>query len=143
MVTAEELAGYITSKCIRDRCPITNMQLQKILYLIQTEYIGHGSLAFEDNFEAWSFGPAIPEIYYKYGVFGADTIDICLYDFSLSEKDAAIIDPMVESLREDTPWTLSQKANGSGSPWEKVYCSRTGNRKVIPKELISSSIKAR
>lgn len=114
MVTAEEMAGYITSKCIKDRCPITNMQLQKILYLIQAEYIKHGAFAFEDNFEMWGFGPVIPKIYYRYGIFGAEPIDIYFYDFSLPEKDAVIIDPMIERLRKDAPWTLLQKVNTSG-----------------------------
>ena len=36
---ALELAKYIVTKCIKDGCPISNLQLQKTLYFIQRQFL--------------------------------------------------------------------------------------------------------
>ena len=46
MYSALDLSRYIVSKCISDGHPITNLQLQKILYFIQRDYLEHGKKAF-------------------------------------------------------------------------------------------------
>ena len=38
MYKAMELSTYIVSKCIKEDCPISNLQLQKILYYIQKAF---------------------------------------------------------------------------------------------------------
>lgn len=35
MIDALTLAQYVVTKCVHDGCPISNLQLQKILYFIQ------------------------------------------------------------------------------------------------------------
>ena len=40
MYKAMELSTYIVSKCIKEDCPISNLQLQKILYYIQKAFLG-------------------------------------------------------------------------------------------------------
>ena len=40
MYLAMTVAKYIVSKCTREKSPISNLQLQKLLYLIQKESIG-------------------------------------------------------------------------------------------------------
>ena len=39
MYKAIDLSKYIVSKCVRDNIPISNLQLQKILYYIQKEFL--------------------------------------------------------------------------------------------------------
>ena len=39
MYKATELAKYIVTKCTNEDQPITNLQLQKILYYIQKEFL--------------------------------------------------------------------------------------------------------
>ena len=39
MYKAIDLSKYIVSKCVRDNIPISNLQLQKILYYIQREFL--------------------------------------------------------------------------------------------------------
>ena len=38
---AIDLARYIISKCSKEQCPISNLQLQKILYYIQVEWLSN------------------------------------------------------------------------------------------------------
>ena len=59
-----DVAKYIITKCTRDEHPISNLQLQKILYILQKEYLQRDQKClFFDDFEAWAFGPNIPNVY--------------------------------------------------------------------------------
>ena len=55
MYSALELSKYIVTKCINDGKPISNLQLQKILYYIQRDFLKQGEPAFSDTIEAWQF----------------------------------------------------------------------------------------
>ena len=39
MYRAVGLANYIVDKCIEDNTPITNLQLQRILYSVQKDFL--------------------------------------------------------------------------------------------------------
>lgn len=72
--------GLELSKCILDNCPITNLQLQRILYLVQRNFLQkRGCPAFEDSIQAWQFGPVIPCVYYYFCGFGAMPISHLSY----------------------------------------------------------------
>ena len=90
--SAEIMAGYTVSKCINDGLPISNLQLQKILYYIQKRYLTDNKTAFDDDFEAWQFGPVIPLVYYKYSGFGAMPIDISDSNYEISLIDMDIVE---------------------------------------------------
>ena len=47
MYSALELSKYIVTKCINDGKPISNLQLQKILYYIQRDFLNKESLHFQ------------------------------------------------------------------------------------------------
>ena len=51
MYTAIDLSKYIVSKCIHERQPISNLQLQKILYYIQKDFLSRGEIAFSDDID--------------------------------------------------------------------------------------------
>ena len=46
--SAVDLSKYIVYKCITDGRPISNMQLQKILYYIQREFLKNDRIAFAE-----------------------------------------------------------------------------------------------
>lgn len=52
MYRAMDLANYIVDKCIKDNTPITNLQLQRILYFAQKDFLERESRAFSDDIEA-------------------------------------------------------------------------------------------
>ena len=57
MIDVLDLALYIVNKCVNEGCLVTNLQLQKVLYYIQVEFLQKkGVLIFEDSIEAWKFG---------------------------------------------------------------------------------------
>src|SRR3569623_1823287 len=56
---------------------VTNLQLQKIMYLAQMLYMGEhaGERLVDTYFEAWDYGPVSPPLYRKVRGFGAGPIE--------------------------------------------------------------------
>lgn len=135
--SAVELSKYIVTKCANDKCPITNLQLQKILYYIQKDYLSRGELAFEDQFEAWQFGPVIRAVYYYFCGNGAMPI-ISRYDTKIDKSDRCYIDPIVEKKRTLNPWDLVEDTHKPSGAWYKVFNNGQGNKQIIRNNLIKT-----
>lgn len=130
------IAKYIINKCTSERNPITNLQLQKILYFLQREHlIQYGNCLFSDEIQAWQFGPVVPEVYYHFCGFGSSVITMN-YNIDISKFDIELIDPIVEDKRDKKPWDLVAETHGLGKAWDIVYKNGKGNKRVIPVELI-------
>ena len=133
--SAVELSKYIVTKCANDKCPITNLQLQKILYYIQKDYLSRNELAFDDLFEAWEFGPVIRQVYYYFCGNGAMPI-ISKYDTVIDKSDRCHVDPIVEEKRKLDPWDLVEDTHKQGRAWSKVFNHGQGNKHIIDNDLI-------
>lgn len=134
MYKALDLANYIVSKCIKDNTPITNLQLQRILYFVQKDFLKRGSRAFSDDIEAWEFGPVVPNVYFYFCGFGAMSISISRDVVPNLASDKSIIDNIVEAKRNLTPWTIAKETHKGA--WPKVYNNGKGNQSIIPVDLI-------
>lgn len=137
MYSALNMAKYIIDKCTRDKYPISNLQLQKILYYIQREFLQQGSMAFSENIEAWQFGPVVPEVYKQYCGFGALPIRM-RYVVAVQPNDKTIINPIIEKKRILNPWDMVSDTHSSGKAWDLIYRGGLGDHQIIPPELIKS-----
>lgn len=137
MYTALKLSKYIVSKCIKEEKFISNLHLQKILYFIQKDFLQRGKIAFNDDIEAWQFGPVVPNVYYYFCGFGSMPISNLAGTF-LIEEDKDAIDRIVEAKRELDPWDMVSETHRAGGAWAQVYNNGLGIRQVIPTELIKS-----
>lgn len=144
MYRALDLAKYIVTKCINDGKPISNLQLQKILYYIQQEFLNtHNRAAFSDEIQAWQFGPVVPNVYYHFCGFGSMKITRNFEEFSIENaRDRSLIDEIVENKRELPPWELVRETHKKNGAWDKVYQGGIGNHKVIPIDIIKGTNKA-
>lgn len=138
MYTALDLSKYVISKCVEDGHPITNLQLQKILYYIQVYFLQHDEIAFPDAIEAWQFGPVVPNVYYYYCGYGAMPIVSTHERFIVESKDKSIINSIVESKRDLDPWKLVEETHRKNGAWDQTYKNGSGNRKIIPTELMKA-----
>lgn len=139
MYPAMKIAKYIVAKCVRDASPISNLQLQKILYYVQREYVRQtGDPLFSDKIEAWQFGPVVRDVYFTFSVFGGSAIRFCDDDVSLEKSITAIIDPVIEEKRALDPWTLVDLTHRPGGAWDQIFRNGAGNREEIPLSLIKS-----
>ena len=137
MPTALEIAKYVVNKCTKENHPISNLQLQKILYYIQKEFLDNGREAFKDDIEAWQFGPVVRNVYNYYCGFGAMPITM-EYDTNICKESAVIINPIVEKKRKLNPWDLVADTHQPQKAWAEVYKDGLGDHNVIPKELIKT-----
>lgn len=138
--TALNIAKYMVMKCANENQPISNLQLQKILFYIQKEYIINDSRLFDDLFEAWQFGPVIPKVYYSFCEFGSmPIVPIVPYKITIDSEVRQTIDPIIESKRELYPWDLVNETHKPGGAWDKIYNNGSGNREIIPNCLIRTN----
>lgn len=96
MYLAITVAKYIVSKCIREKSPICNLQLQKLLYLVQKEsLVINNEPIFVDEIEAWRFGPAIPNVFFHFSGYGAMPIVMEYVVDEIEDEDKSLIDDVV------------------------------------------------
>lgn len=137
MTTAIELAKYIVNKCVEDNHPITNLQLQKILYFIQRDYLRkYDERAFIDEIEAWKFEPVVPEVYYTFCYYGAMPIENQYDNASNIDIDLELVNKIVEEKRVLKPWDMVNDTHKPGGAWDKTYQNGEGNRTTISLNLI-------
>lgn len=122
MHTALEIARYIINKCIELGRPVSNLQLQKILYYVQGEYIRstNGEVLFEDDISAWQYGPVVTDVYYEYNNYSSNEIDMFQPQVYLEEEEKGIIDPVIISKSRMSAWELV-KSTHSEAPWKDSY----------------------
>lgn len=134
--SALEIARYIINKCTVENSPISNLQLQKILYFLQKEYlVNKDRVLFSDEIQAWQFGPVVPEVYYQYCGFGSMAITMN-YEVDVDNEDISIIDGIVNEKRCKNPWDLVSETHVDGKAWATIYRDGIGNHSIIPTELI-------
>lgn len=97
--SALTIAKYVLRKCTLQNKPLTNVKLQKMLFMIQKEYLKYDNLCFYENIEAWKFGPCVPKVYYRYCGCGAMPIRLKRYygaDLLISLDDRLVISTVVD-----------------------------------------------
>lgn len=137
MINVMALAQYILCMCMNQGEPISNLQLQKILYFIQGNHLAKkGEPLFDADFYAWKYGPVIPNIYYEYCINGASKIRNVEALEEISPEIKNEIDPIIQKLRVLYPWDLVEKTHNVGGAWDKTFQDGKGERDKIPKEAI-------
>lgn len=135
--TGIQLSKYIINKCTNDRYPISNLQLQKILFNLQKYFIiNYNQKLITDDFEAWPYGPVIREVYAEYCSYGSMTINEKYDHISINSSIRSKIDPIINRLRTRQPWDLVEGTHRPGGAWDTIYKNGAGNKKIIPVCLI-------
>lgn len=139
--SARDLAHYVVDKCTTEGHPVSNLQLQKIMYFLQSVYCSAtGSLLFEEEFEAWPYGPVLSGVYREYSSFGGGLI-VRNYDGidpNILGNAKDFIDQGIETLRGKSPWDLVKTSHAEGSPWSEIWQGGIGYKHRIPNRLICS-----
>lgn len=133
--SALDVAKYIINKCTTEHDAISNLQLQKILYYIQKWFLQNGLIAFDDDFEAWQFGPVVPSVYNQYSSFGGTPIRL-KYNIALDSNYMDIIDSIIILKRDLNPWVMVDDTHRPGKAWDRVFKGGKGAHRTISKDLI-------
>ena len=137
MYKAQEVAKYVVGECTRNGKPVDNMKLQKMLYFLWIDYYKHtGKKLFNDEIQAWKYGPVVPAVYWKYRTFIADPI--CLTESNaISQNDANILSPFIMAYNERNVGSLVSETHAKG-PWRTIYDDGKGMSCTIPFEMIKN-----
>lgn len=134
-----DIAKYIIQKSNEDGYPVSNLQLQKMLYYVQREFLQKKRYPlFSAEFEAWRFGPVVPEVYRKY--CGSAALPLTLYDYSpfneIDNDAKELINQVVREKAKLNPWDMVRDLHQPTKAWATVYRDGEGIYDIIPKELI-------
>lgn len=130
MYPASLIAKAFVEKANKMGNPITQMQLQKMLYFAQGYFLAkYDEPLIQEEFQAWKFGPVVPRIYDIYKLFGSypitntpDYLSFGLNDIvDLDEKANEAVDYTWKATSHLSATQLSNWTHQEGSPWQKAY----------------------
>lgn len=133
---ALDLAGYVIDKGNY----LNNFKLNKILYLLHCYYMMKtGKELIDEDFEAWSIGPVIPEVFEEYSIYaGAPIISFYEIEYSIDPQIEEVIRKLARNLTYVKPWEINDMTMFDGSAWSKAY--EKGKRNRIYPSLIREDI---
>lgn len=138
---ALDVARYVIDyEATQDRT-VSNLRLQKLLYFIQCAFLAaFNEPCFEDDLEAWDYGPVVPEVYRKYKIFGSTLIPASSHHNKsiFSNKDMSLINNMLNACASRSTSTLVQISHNQ-DPWKNSYVAGMNN--VITKNSIARYVK--
>src|SRR5687767_3016196 len=128
---ASLIAYAFVKKGIDEGNFVTQMKLQKLVYFAQGYHLAKfGTPLLKENFEAWTYGPVVPEIYQDFKLYGSQLI-VDTNEFMpssnevitsrLDEKAIEAINYTWEVLKDYSAMSLSYWTHQLGSPWSKAF----------------------
>lgn len=97
---------------------MSNMKLQKMLYYEQGFHLAvFGTPLFEEDIEAWMYGPVVPAVYEVYKDYGYNGIDPGnVEEVSLSDREQALFDEVYKVYGANSAIGLMNMTHRE-SPW--------------------------
>lgn len=141
------VANFMIGRAERNNHLLTHLDLHRLVYIAYGLYIAstHRGL-FVQGFEAWQYGPIVPELYHEFKRFGSAPIQGWSVDFDHETEKFNI--PVVrdsdgEALRAlNLTWILYGQASSialiqvthlPGGPWARA---RAAGSRTVPSEWI-------
>lgn len=118
---------YLASKNIigdnNEREGITNLKLQKILYLAQAYYLAKlDKPLFGDKIQAWTYGPVVSDVYHHYKSEGSKAIILVDDNSNLSSEDKVVLEKIWDSFGGYSASKLVDITHAH-APWRNAYSS--------------------
>ncbi|MCY4657970.1 MAG: DUF4065 domain-containing protein [Gammaproteobacteria bacterium] len=127
--TAIEAANWFIQKGMDEDDPCDQMKVHKLVYFSHAWHLGNdmGPL-FEEDVEAWQYGPVVPSLYRKIRKHGLQPIRELIQEFDWLEEKVKYPMPVLEYdeffeiiwgiYRSWTGIQLSNATHREGEPWE-------------------------
>lgn len=127
MMMAARLDSVARFICEAGDWRVTNLQLQKIIYLAQMLYMGqdvqHERLA-DASFEAWDYGPVEPRLYRKVRMFGSEPVEDVFSEarpFAADSVRRKFLADLSRDLLAKKPGELVEITHWENGAWAKNY----------------------
>ena len=121
---------------------ITNMKLQKMLYYMQGFHLAFfDTPLFDEEIEAWMYGPVVPVVFEEYRQYGKSGIEyndeVLILD--QNDKEENLFNKVYDVYAKYSAYGLMDLTHNE-KPWK---ITQHGKGCVIPKHLIKSYFKTR
>lgn len=116
--------GAAKRLCLRSGWSLSNLQLQKLLYIAHMFHLGRtGEPLINASFEAWDYGPVVPQVYHHAKVYGSDPIRDLFHsapDLPDSEETKSL-DEVLRSFGDVGAAKLVAITHWSEGAWARYY----------------------
>ena len=145
---SQALANFFIEKSQADKIPITNMKLQKLMF------IGYGwvvaltgnEISGNESFEAWTHGPVLPSIYHEMKHYGDNPIKLfaTTYDFDdnivfepkiKTDQTILILNKAWDVYKGFSAWALRELTHEDGTPWKNAYAQDDRGARIPTEEV--------
>ena len=109
--------------CARSGWRLSNLELQKHLFLAQLEFLkANEDRLIGTSFEAWDFGPVVPEIYRSVKRFAAGPVENIFHSLNFSPKELdANLYVSYDRYKHMAPGQLVSLTHKPRGAWDKNY----------------------
>ncbi len=117
---------------------MSNMKLQKMLYYQQGYHLAYfGTPLFNEDIEAWQYGPVVPSIYEKFSANGRNGImpEAKSFEFE-SEEEMNLFFKVYETYGQYSAYGLMELTHKE-TPWIKAK-RPLGHGRIISKDIIKA-----
>lgn len=122
---------------------MTNMKLQKMLYYEQGFHLAcFGTPLFDEDIEAWQYGPVVPSVYEHYKEYGGEGIepDETMVNITLTDEEVSIFNQVFDMFNRYSAIGLMNMTH-SEKPWASAGTPKRGN--VISKKVLKDYFQTR
>lgn len=148
MKDSTKIANEFIKRAMINNKPLTQMQLQKLVYIAHGWYLAiHDTALTSDSTQAWDYGPVYPLLWEALKNYGSrpvkkrikvgDTIAGCFMDnadeevvANLTIEQSIFIDEIYKKYAKFDAFQLSAMTHKQDTPWYKKYV-KEGNIKGI------------
>lgn len=139
------LSGAILSRAKEKNIGISNMSLQKLLFIANGAYLAKtGEPLLIDPIEVWQYGPVVKSVYHAFKEYGNSNIRQLPVSYSmaidknLDDTANQAIDFVLKIAQELNALQLSNWTHLPDSPWSKA---KEQGKAIIPNELMQDYFK--
>jgi len=118
---------------------MTNMRLQKLLYYEQGYHLAmFDTPLFDEEIEAWMYGPVVPSVYDHYKNNGSQILPVEADNLELTDDENELFGNVYNAYREFSTLGLMNKTHKE-SPWKSA--KSTGRNSVISQNSMKAYFK--
>ena len=116
---------------------MTNMRVNKLLYFAQGECLRQlGKPLFDEDMEAWDYGPVVPSVYRTYKEFGREPIkDGVGYQDTFSEQEKDVLFDVLSYYGQFSTSALVALSRQVQSPWTAAHKNGDKHAKISKEEI--------
>lgn len=136
-MNALNVAKYVINYALENNSPISNLQLQKILYFLDGEYFSNiREFLINDDFVAYPLGPVNENVYQVYKGYGASKIFDRNTDIKLdNDVNEQVVKRILSRRVKMTAHDLVDESHEKGKAWDRTV-SGFGMYNKIDKQLM-------